>query len=154
MLGSRDGGASFASLPATGLCPDLSVTRPRNRESQASLVASPFAPGDLFLNCGGALYRSRDGGSAFARIANGLDVQLFGLGIGRTPSQPALYAIGRRQGITAIWRSLDGGAEWSRVNDDAHLWGHRFRAITGDPRRFGRVYVATDGRGIVYGDPR
>ena len=30
----------------------------------------------------------------------------------------------------------------------------RFRAVSGDPRRYGRVYVATDGRGLLYGDPK
>ena len=40
-----------------------------------------------------------------------------------------------------------------RINDDAHQWGLRFRAISGDPRRYGRVYIATDGRGLLYGDP-
>jgi hypothetical protein len=25
--------------------------------------------------------------------------------------------------------------------------------LSGDPRLFGRVYIATDGRGILYGDP-
>jgi hypothetical protein len=25
--------------------------------------------------------------------------------------------------------------------------------LSGDPRIFGRVYLATDGRGIVYGEP-
>jgi photosystem II stability/assembly factor-like uncharacterized protein len=154
LLASRDGGAAFAPVAARGLCPDLSVTRPRNRESQPALVASPFAAGDLFLNCGGALYRSRDGGATFARIAGDLEVRLFGLGLGRSPDAPAVYAIGRRRGLIAVWRSLDGGSRWSRINDDAHQWGNRFRAISGDPRRFGRVYLATDGRGIVYGDPR
>jgi hypothetical protein len=153
-IGTRDGGASFAHLPARGLCPDLSVTRPRSRESQPALLASPFASGDLFLNCGGALYRSRDGGESFTRIAADLDVHLFGLGRGRAGPEPSLFAIGRRAGLNAVWRSLDGGTGWTRINDDAHQWGNRFRAISGDPRLSGRVYIATDGRGIVYGDPR
>jgi len=67
---------------------------------------------------------------------------------------PALYAAGTKDKRTALWRSDDSGRSWSRINDDQHQWGLRFRAITGDPRIFGRVYVATDGRGILYGDPR
>jgi xyloglucan-specific exo-beta-1,4-glucanase len=41
---------------------------------------------------------------------------------------------------------------WLRLNDDQHEYGRRYRVIAGDPRIFGRVYVGTDGRGIVYGD--
>lgn len=153
LLASRDGGQSFAPVAAAGICPDLSAARPRNRESQPALVASPFAAGDLFLNCGGALFRSRDGGERFARIGKGLEIALFGLGKGARPDEPALYAVAAREGETAIWRSLDGGETWRRINDAAHRWGNRFRVISGDPRRFGRVYVGTDGRGILYGDP-
>jgi photosystem II stability/assembly factor-like uncharacterized protein len=153
LLGSRDGGLSFAPVAAAGLCPDLSVVRPGNRESQPALVASPYAAGDLFLNCGGALYRSRDGGERFTRLGKRLEVALFGLGLGVRPYDPAIYAVATGDGVTAIWRSLDGGERWSRVNDDEHRWGNRFRVISGDPRRFGRIYIGTDGRGIVYGDP-
>lgn len=39
-----------------------------------------------------------------------------------------------------------------RINDDAHQWGWTGAAITGGPRIYGRVYVSTNGRGIVYGD--
>jgi photosystem II stability/assembly factor-like uncharacterized protein len=56
-------------------------------------------------------------------------------------------------GLKAIWRSDDDGATWIRVNDDQHQYGLRFRCIAGDPRVFGRVYVGTDGRGILYGEP-
>ncbi len=153
LFASIDGGEHFSPIVSQGLCADLSVTRPRNRESQPALVASPFAAGDLFLNCGGALYRSRDGGIAFTRLAPALDIALFGLGLGRSPADPAIYAVAARDGATAIWRSLDGGASWQRINDDDHRWGNRFRVISGDPRILGRVYIGTDGRGIVYGDP-
>lgn len=46
-----------------------------------------------------------------------------------------------------------GAARHSRcINDDAHQWGWTDGAITGDPRVYGRVYVSTNGRGVVYGD--
>ena len=153
LFASIDGGEHFSPIASKGLCADLSVTRPRNRESPPALVASPFATGDLFLNCGGALYRSRDGGIAFTRLAPGLDIALFGLGLGRNPADPAIYAVAARDGTIAIWRSLDGGSSWQRINDDDHRWGNRFRVISGDPRIPGRVYIGTDGRGIIYGDP-
>jgi hypothetical protein len=51
-----------------------------------------------------------------------------------------------------LFRSDDVSATWVRINDDRHQYGNRFRCITGDPRIYGRVYVGTDGRGIVYGD--
>jgi hypothetical protein len=40
-----------------------------------------------------------------------------------------------------------------RANDDAHEYGGSHMLI-GDPRIYGRVYVAVGGRGIVYGDPK
>jgi hypothetical protein len=140
-------------MATRGLCPDLSLARPRNRESQPALVASPFAPGDLFILCGTELYRSRDGGPTFQRLAPELDIALFGLGLGSSPASPAVYAVATHAGKTGIWRSADGGARWSRIDDDRHRWGGRFRVISGDPRRRGRVYLGTDGRGIFYGDP-
>ena len=66
---------------------------------------------------------------------------------------PALFAIGERDDLRAIWRSDDVGVTWVRVNHPRHEYGRRFRCIAGDPRVFGRVYVGTDGRGIVYGEP-
>jgi hypothetical protein len=78
------------------------------------------------------------------------------LDFGKAPpgrSYPALFAIGTRADLRAVWRSDDAGASWIRVNDAAHEWGRRFRCIAGDPRVFGRVYVGTDGRGILYGEP-
>jgi hypothetical protein len=39
-----------------------------------------------------------------------------------------------------------------RINDDQHQFG-LIGQITGDPKLYGRVYVGTLGRGILYGDP-
>ncbi|UXA69340.1 cellulase [Xanthomonas prunicola] len=78
------------------------------------------------------------------------------LGIGkalRAEAPPALYLAGRVSGVDGIFRSDDEGAHWLRINDDAHRFGKPYR-VTGDPRLPGRVYFATSGRGIFYGDPR
>jgi hypothetical protein len=76
-------------------------------------------------------------------------------GFGKAPpgkTYPALFAAGTLNNITGIFRSDDAGRTWVRINDDQHQYGTRFRCLCGDPRVFGRVYVGTDGRGIVYGD--
>jgi hypothetical protein len=70
----------------------------------------------------------------------------------RDGDYPTLFAIGQRGNLTAIWRSDDIGTRWVRINDPDHEYGRRFRVISGDPRVFGRVYVGTDGRGLLYGE--
>jgi hypothetical protein len=51
-----------------------------------------------------------------------------------------------------LFRSVDAGETWVRINDDSHQFGW-INHVTGDPRVYGRVYFATGGRGIIYGDP-
>ena len=65
---------------------------------------------------------------------------------------PALYMIGKVNGIRGIFRSDNAGKSWIRINNDQHQWGLLLH-ITGDPKKYGRVYVGTHGRGILYGDP-
>jgi hypothetical protein len=155
LLVSRDGARSFAPAAATGLPTDLTPARTRHREEQWPLQAAPGRRGELWLLVSGRLWTSRDAGESFeAASPASVAIEKFGLGKEAPGSaHPALYAIATAGGVRGVYRSLDGGASWTRINDDAHQWGLRFRAISGDPRRFGRVYIATDGRGIFYGDP-
>jgi hypothetical protein len=51
-------------------------------------------------------------------------------------------------GVTGVFMSTDNAASWQRINSDAQNWGWTGQAITGDPNDFGRVYLATNGRGI------
>ena len=66
-------------------------------------------------------------------------------------STPTAYCIGKINGVEGIFRSLDGCASWQRINDAKTGFGTMER-IEGDPRIFGRVYIGTNGRGILYGD--
>ncbi|QNH17175.1 cellulase [Xanthomonas sp. SS] len=76
------------------------------------------------------------------------------LGLGRAPrdgAAPMLFLAGSVDGVGGLFRSEDEGKHWQRIDDDAHRFGRPY-AVTGDPRVVGRVYFATGGRGIFYGD--
>ena len=63
------------------------------------------------------------------------------------------YFPGREVGnVRGYYASTDGGNTWTQINDSHHNWYHSGYVITGDPNRVGRVYIGTNGRGIIYGD--
>lgn len=151
---STDGGRSFSAQKTRGLPDDIGADRPTDREDPWPLLAVPGHAGALWFVSRGRLFNSTDGGRSFTE--RGEDVEVEVLSFGRAPpgrDAPVLFAVGTRNGMRAIWRSDDSAETWLRLNDDRHEWGRRFRVIAGDPRIFGRVYVGTDGRGILYGDP-
>ncbi|MFI6547993.1 cellulose binding domain-containing protein [Streptomyces prunicolor] len=145
---SSDGGATFTTSTAAGLPSGDSVR----------FKALPGTKGDVWL-AGGAsdgaygLWHSTDGGATFAKLANVDQADTIGFGKAATgASYQTLYASAKIGGVRGIFRSTDKGVTWTRINDDAHQWGWTGAAITGDPRVYGRVYVSTNGRGVVYGD--
>lgn len=78
------------------------------------------------------------------------------VGLGKPPEGSRIKVVftsGIIQGVYGFYRSIDGGYSWSRINTDETQFGD-IRSISGDPRVFGRIYVATGTRGLVYGDPR
>jgi xyloglucan-specific exo-beta-1,4-glucanase len=151
---SDDGGSSFASLVSTGLPAELRAERPARAEGSWPLLATSGRVHDLWLVCRGSLFHSVDGGRHFAEQRGDLAIAALAFGKpGSDRDYPTLFAIGTRDDLTAIWRSDDAGVSWLRINDAAHEYGRRFRVIAGDPRVFGRVYVGTDGRGVLYGEP-
>ncbi|MER7841439.1 1,4-beta-glucanase [Streptomyces sp. NPDC096040] len=124
-------------------------------DSQFQLVAAPGRSGDLWLSVKwNGLYRSTDGGATFTKV--GSCWASYTLGFGKAADgadYPAIYLVGSTETITAVYRSDDEATSWTRINDDQHQWGWTGQAITGDPRVYGRVYLATNGRGIQYGEP-
>ncbi|MBK6018380.1 sialidase family protein [Streptomyces sp. MBT53] len=123
-------------------------------DSQFQLVAAPGRSGDLWLSVKwNGLYRSVDGGASFSKVASCW--ASYTLGFGRSApgaDYPAIYQVGSTESITAVYRSDDEAKTWVRINDDRHQWGWTGQCITGDPRVYGRVYLATNGRGIQYGE--
>jgi xyloglucan-specific exo-beta-1,4-glucanase len=153
ILISRDGADTFAPQRTRGLPPAIAADRPTNRERPWPLHTTPGIAGDLWVVSQQGLYHSTDAGRVFNRVVSGVRIEA--LSFGKAPegaAYPALFAIGVRDGVRAIWRSDDQGANWIRINDADHEYGRRFRCIAGDMRVFGRVYVGADGRGILYGE--
>ncbi|MEU6912622.1 1,4-beta-glucanase [Streptomyces olindensis] len=145
LFASTDGGATFTAR-AGGL---------NSGDTEFQLVAAPGRSGDLWLSLKwNGLYRSTDGGAAFTKVASCWASYTLGFGkAAEGASYPAVYMVGATESITAVYRSDDEAKTWVRVNDDRHQWGWIGAAITGDPRVYGRVYIATNGRGVQYGEP-
>jgi hypothetical protein len=152
---SNDAGHSFKPQRTVGLPSVIGTDRPHWREAPWPLIATPGRKGDLWYVSQGKLFHSTDGGKRFAWVENDIAVSTFDFGKaapGKTTM--TLYAIGDKDGVSAIWRSEDVGKSWVRLNDEYHEYSRVWRCIAADKNVFGRVYVGTDGRGIVYGEPR
>jgi photosystem II stability/assembly factor-like uncharacterized protein len=155
LFASTNGAASFACTEFTfGAARETRSGFRFDISGRADLSAAPGAEGDLWLAFGSnGLWHSTNGGAGFARVENVNDA--VALGFGKPPADktfPALFLFGKIGAQQGIFRSDDAGQKWIRLNDDAHQFGW-ITMITGDPRVFGRVYLATAGRGIIYGDP-
>jgi hypothetical protein len=146
---STDGGATFTASAAAGLPADGNVR----------FKAVPGFAGDVWLAGGKTgltygLWHSTDGGATFVRLSNVDEGDTVGFGkAARGRSYPAIYISAKVRGVRGIFRSDDGGRHWERINDDRHQYAWTGSCITGDPRVYGRVYVSTNGRGIIVGDP-
>jgi len=145
---STNGGVSFVAR-ATGLPQDIGSPG-WTAEGQPKAVFG--REGDIWLPTSSGLYHSTNSGASFTRIGSIESAPLVGFGMAAPgASYPAIYAVGTVSGVYGIFRSDGMGASWVRINDDAHQFG-MLGTISGDPRIYGRVYVGTQGRGIVYGD--
>ncbi|MDP9002493.1 MAG: carbohydrate-binding protein [Myxococcota bacterium] len=145
---STDGGAHFAV--ASGALPSL----PDYNLGAGSAHAVPGIEGDVWLTTGKELYHSTDSGQTYRRITTAAESNALGFGkAAEGKTYPSLFLIGTVVGMAGLFRSDDAAATWVRINDERHQFGS-VGAITGDPRQYGRVYVGTGGRGIVYGDPK
>ncbi|MFJ4879030.1 xyloglucanase [Streptomyces sp. NPDC088745] len=151
---STDGGRTFTATAAGGL-PTAGNVR---------FKAVPGHEGDVWLAGGTSrsaaptpygMWRSTDAGRTFTRLTavDEGDVVGFGKAAPRA-TYPAVFTSSKIGGVRGIFRSDDAGRTWLRVNDDRHQYGWTGSTITGDPRIHGRVYVGTNGRGVIYGDPK
>ena len=122
--------------------------------SNINLKAAVGLEGHLWLATGAAgLYHSMDGGRTWQQFEGFDNIPIIGLGRAAPGADyQALYTNARYNGQWGIYRSDDKGLSWIRINDDTQQFGAANTAITGCPRTYGRVFLATNGRGIQYRD--
>ncbi len=101
----------------------------------------------------GGMLRSTSSGSSFTAVTGVTEADNIGFGKAATgQTYPAIYSSAEVGGIRGIYRSDNEGVTWVRINDNAHQYAWTGKTITGDPRVYGRVYLGTNGRGIICGD--
>jgi hypothetical protein len=137
---STDGGETFA-VTLTDI--------PRNSRPRPVFGLE----GELWLLSGMGISRSSDAGQTFEGLPGVSSPLAIGFGHAAPGSDyPAVFVSGQVTGVFGIFRSDDAGVSFTRIDDDHRRFGW-VNHLAGDPRQFGRVYLGTGGRGILYGDP-
>jgi hypothetical protein len=102
---------------------------------------------------GKGLSHSVDSGVTFTSVGGISSCGAVGLGKEAPGTNyPTLYMWGTVGASRGLLRSIDKGAHWDRVNDDAHQYGGAIQGwVNGDMNTYGTVYMSTNSRGIAYG---
>ena len=138
-------GTSFSATVSSGLPTTAKVVTVYNKANDVWLVSPDPTTGGV--------WHSTNGGTSFTKLTNVTLADGVGFGAPATGQPyPAIYLAGQVGSTRGFYRSVDGGASWSQINDSNHNWYYSGFVITGDPNQYGRVYIATNGRGIIYGD--
>ncbi len=120
-----------------------------------ALVATPGIAGDLWMACANkGLWHSIDGGRTFHKIAAVNTANLLSEGIGAGGRGVALFVVGTvRSGKHGIFLSTDYGASWKEIDTPNQPIGDVPECIAGSWRKFGEVFIGTNGRGVFVGKP-
>jgi xyloglucan-specific exo-beta-1,4-glucanase len=145
LMASTNGGSSFIKAGNAG-------------SGGSKIIRSvPGKAGHLWIaKNNGGLIRTTDGGITYTTPSAAVTAAT-AVGIGKAApnaTYPTVYIWGTVSGVTGVFRSIDQGLTWERVNDDLHQYGGTGNGnfVIGDMNVYGRVYMSTVGRGIVYGD--
>jgi hypothetical protein len=151
---STDGARTFAAAPVTlpGGLPMRSRLRGDGRGGQDRIYLAPDRAGDIWLALFDGLYHINTDATTFSRIDGIDELRAFGFGKAAPGSAyHAVYIIGVVNGVRGIYRSDDMCGSYVKINDARQQWASLL-LITGDMRRYGRVYIGAHGRGALYGD--
>ncbi|MDP4099078.1 hypothetical protein OIN60_20330 [Paenibacillus sp. P96] len=132
------------------------ATLPSQATSWHAVQTAPGIKGEVWVSLNDqGIYRSSNSGLNFSKLSSVEQAFLFCFGKnapGRT--NPAVFVYGKVSGFKdeGIFRSDDMGATWVKISVDYPFPGNDPNAMTGDRRVYGRVYIGTNGTGILYGE--
>ncbi len=150
---STDGGATFEKVLGRGDdvgAASVTIDPHDSRVVYAGLWASRNGPWNLTrvyarYDAGG-LFKSRDGGATWTKLAGGFPQIAGRIGISVSPADSRrLYAIAEKPNDgCGVYRSSDAGASWNLVDEEARVCGRAedFAGITADPHDRETVYSA------------
>jgi hypothetical protein len=122
--------------------------------ANSALAVNYAKAGDLWLG-GNKLYHSTDFGNTWTTVGPSSLYYVNQLALGMPApgsTYQGIYLRGDVNGVSGVYRSTNMGVSLLRVNDDRHQYGGNITTMTADPRVYGRYYLGTNGRGIIYGD--
>ena len=93
----------------------------------------------------GSIHESHDNGKTWVRVAGkglpGGDIGRIGLAVGHTAAGTRVYASVSAENGGGLYRSDDGGANWTRVNEARSVVSSYFSRMTLDPRNADTIYL-------------
>lgn len=146
---TRDGGATWQHVLALN-----------DSTGAVSIVMAPDDPSEIWAGMWraerkpwtlisggpeGGLYRSRDGGTSWAKVGGGLPTGIVGkVGVTQSPADPnRLWVLIEAEPDGGLYRSDDRGTSWTKVNTESRVRGRPFyyTHVRADPQDRDRVYV-------------
>ncbi len=113
-------------------------------------LAAGAAAGDVWMYSAEGVWREQ--GQTLTRLAAVRSAYALGTGKAMAEGGPeTLFLSGDVLGTKGVFRSADGGRTWVRIDDKDHEYGW-ISPISGDARVPGRVYLGTNGFGVLVGE--
>jgi photosystem II stability/assembly factor-like uncharacterized protein len=165
---SRDGGATWERVLFKGNdvgAIDLAFDPSTSQTIYAALWNTRRPPWSVYppsYGPGSGLYKSTDGGNTWQQLTAGLPTEGVGrIGVAVAPSlRTRVYAVvDAKDG--GLYRSDDAGSTFTRVSNDARVWGRGwyFGKVVIDPKNADLVYLSNTGvyrsrdGGRTFGEP-